>query len=94
MTNAEAAELRGEIFGLKIILNNCLAFIAALTDNPEHHLDEIQNEAIAGIAKATNQSVRPQHIQTFRAAAAGLVLQSVEAAKAIDVPIPPRERLQ
>ena len=81
MTNAEVAELRGQIFGLKIMLINCIGFIAAITDDPDVHLDAIQTQTIVGIGTATNDQVKPAHIQAFRAAAAGLVLQVVEGAK-------------
>jgi len=81
MTHADIAELRGEIFGLKIALINCLGLIATLTDDPTAHLDAILNQAVEGIAKATNDQIKPAHIQTFRAAAAGIMLQLVDGAK-------------
>jgi hypothetical protein len=34
VTNAELDELRGDIFGCKILLFNCISLIADLTDNP------------------------------------------------------------
>jgi len=80
MTNAEFAELRGEIYGLKILLGNCLGFIAAITDDADAHLQTLQDESIAGIATSTNDKVKAAHLQTFRAAAAGVVLQLVEGA--------------
>jgi hypothetical protein len=46
MTNAEIAELRGEIYALKVLLGSCLSFIAALTDDAKSHLEP----------SATNQS--------------------------------------
>jgi hypothetical protein len=94
MTNAELAELRGEIFGLKILLFNCMSFIANCTDDPQAHLSAIQDEAIAGIAKATHDAVKPNHLRTFQNAAAGIVVQAVEAAKAIPAKVPPRSKLQ
>jgi hypothetical protein len=87
MTNTDIAELRGEIFGLKIMLVNCIGFIAAITDDPNAHLDAIQNESIEGIAMATNDKVKDAYLQTFRAAAAGLVLQVVEGAKVASVQV-------
>ena len=81
MTNADIAEMRGELYALKIMLVNCLGFIAALTDDPTSHLDAIQNEAIEGIAGSTNDKVKPAHLRTFHAAAVGIVLQVVEEAK-------------
>ncbi|MBV9203700.1 MAG: hypothetical protein JOY83_28965 [Alphaproteobacteria bacterium] len=94
MTNAEAAELRGEIFGLKVLLLNCLSFIAGLTDDPVRHLDIVLRESIDGIAKATHSGIRPAHLQIFRDAAAGIALQGVEAAKTAHIPIPPPEQRQ
>jgi hypothetical protein len=81
MTNAELAELRGQIFGLKILLFNCIAFIAGQTDDPIAHLDEIQRQSVCGIAQATPAAIRQQHLQGFHHAAAGIVVQAVEAAK-------------
>jgi hypothetical protein len=94
MTNAELAELRGEIFGLKIMLINCIGFIAAITDDANAHLEAIQNEAIAGIAEATNDQIKPSHLQSFRGAAAGLVLQIVEGGKVASVQAPRPRWLQ
>jgi hypothetical protein len=56
MTNAELAELRGELFGLKILLFNCMSFYCWRTDIPERHLNTIQEQAIAGITHATRGS--------------------------------------
>jgi hypothetical protein len=81
VTNAELAELRGEIYGLKVLLFNCLSFIAGRFDNPTEYLDELQKQAIWGIAQAPNDQVRQQHVERFRHAAAGIVAQAVEAAK-------------
>jgi hypothetical protein len=72
MTNAGIAELRGEVYGLKVMLVNAIGFIAALTDDPTDHLQATQNAAIAGIATSTNDKVKATHLRTFRAAAAGL----------------------
>jgi hypothetical protein len=66
MTNADIAELRGEVYGLKVMLVNAIGFIAALTDDPTDHLQAIQNAAIAGIATSTNDKVKATHLQTFR----------------------------
>jgi hypothetical protein len=94
MTNAELAELRGEIYGLKILLFNCLAFIANLTEDPVQHLETIKDETIAGIAHATNEAVKPAHLEKFQGAAAGIVLQAVEAAKAAPAQPPQRRPVQ
>jgi hypothetical protein len=83
MTNAEAAELRGELFGVKVLLFNCLSFIAGQTDDPIAHLDEIQRQAIFGIAQAGHSGIRPNHLEPFRHAAAGIVAQAVEGAKEV-----------
>ena len=81
MTNAETAELRGELYGLKVLLVNCVGFIAAITDDPGAHLSAIQDAAIEGIASSNHDKVKAVHLRTFQAAAAGIVLQVVEAAK-------------
>lgn len=78
MTNAELAELRGEIFGVKVLLFNCLSFIAGRFDDPMAHLAEIQQQAVVGIAQAIPAAIRPQHLQTFHHAAAGVVAQAIE----------------
>jgi hypothetical protein len=94
MTNAEVAELRGELFGLKILLVNCLSFIAGSTDDPERHLNAIQDQAIAGIARATHEGVREKYLRTFQDAAAGIVVQLLEAAKATPLRPPPQSKPQ
>jgi hypothetical protein len=81
MTNAELAELRGEFFGLKAVLFNCLSFIAGRFDEPIAYLDEVQRQSVYGIAQGSHDKVRPQHLQLFRDAAAGIVVQAVEATK-------------
>lgn len=82
MTNAELAELRGEIFGCKILLFNCISFIAGLTDDPAAHLKTIQTAAIDGILRAPPTNIRPQHLEAFRNAAAGIVAQAIEGSTA------------
>ena len=94
MTTSDIAELRGEIFGLKILLVNCFEFISAITDDPIQHLNAIQNEAIEGIASAENQKVKPAHVDMFRGAAAGIVLQVVEGAKVASAQEPKLRSLQ
>jgi hypothetical protein len=48
VTNAELDELRGEFFGCKILLFNCISLIAGLTDNPAAHLEAVQQAALEG----------------------------------------------
>lgn len=81
MTNGELAELRGELFGLRILLCNLLAFQAGNTSDPVRHLAALKEQSLAGIPEATNAMV-PQYMDQFRAAAAGVVLQAAEAASA------------
>jgi hypothetical protein len=81
MTNAELAELRGELYGLKLLLFNSISFIAGQFDDPAGYLDEVQRQSVFGIAQGTHSKVRPQHLDLFRAAAAGVVVQAVEGAK-------------
>jgi hypothetical protein len=83
MTNEEAAELKGQIVGLKVLLMNCLSFMAGQTSDPLAHLSAIRDHSIAGLAEVTNSTVRPQHLQLFRAAAAGIVSQVADNAKAV-----------
>lgn len=94
MTNRELAELRGEIFGVKILLMNCLTQIAGTAPDAEAHLDRIQKEAVDGIVKANPANIRSQNLRDFQNAAAGIVVQAIEAAKVPHVPTPPREKLQ
>lgn len=81
MTNVEAAELRGEIFGLKILLFNCLSSAAATRANPDDYLDEVEQHAVFGIAQAHHSAVQPGHTQRFRDAAAGIIAQAIEAVR-------------
>jgi hypothetical protein len=83
MTNAELAELRGEIFGVKVLLFNCLSFIAGRFDDPTAYLEEIQQQSVFGIAQADHSGIRPQHLQLFRNAAAGIVAQAVGGIKEV-----------
>ncbi len=83
MTNAELAELRGEIFGCKIIMFNILSEIAGMKPDPQTYLATLEQAAIEGIAKApTPATVRPQHLRAFQNAAAGIVAQALEAVRA------------
>jgi|HubBroStandDraft_6_1064221.scaffolds.fasta_scaffold1138795_1 hypothetical protein len=83
MTNAELAELRGEIFGLKVLLFNCISFIAGRFDDPLAYLDELQQQSIFGIAQAAPGTIRPQHLQAFRNSAAGIVAQAIDGTKEV-----------
>jgi len=81
MANAELAELRGAIFGLKALVFNCLSSIAGRFDDPNAYLDELQQQAVLGIAQSSPTNIRPQHLETFRNAAVGVVLQAIGAVK-------------
>ena len=94
MTNSDIAELRGEIYGLKILLVNCLSFISAHTTDADNHLDTILNDAVQGIASAKNDKVKPAHLPIFRAASAGIVSQVTQAAKIGARQVPRQETLQ
>ena len=94
MTNEELSELRGEIFGVKILLMSCLTQVAGTAPDPIAHLDATQKEAIEGIARAKPSNIRPQHLRAFQNAAAGIVAQAIEAAKVPHTPIPPPEKRQ
>ena len=89
MTNAELAELRGEIFGVKILLMSCLTQVAGTAPDPVAHLVETQNQAVEGILRSSPSNIRPQHLRIFQDAAAGIVVQAIEAAKVPHEPVPP-----
>jgi hypothetical protein len=93
-TAKDVARIEGEIFGLKTLVANCLSFIAGVTDDPAKHLTTIQQNALAGIAEATNSDVKPQYLRHFQNAAAGVVAQLVDAAKTGIDPKAPRPKLQ
>jgi hypothetical protein len=80
---AGSATIRGELFGVKVLLVNCLTFVAGQTDDPIAHLDEIQRQAIFGIAQAGHSGIRPNYLEPFRHAAAGIVAQAVDGAKEV-----------
>jgi hypothetical protein len=89
MTNADLAELRGEIFGVKILLMSCLTQVAGTAPEPLAHLAETQKQALEGILKASPSNIRPQHLRAFQNAAAGIVVQAIEAAKVPHEQVPP-----
>lgn len=94
MTSSEEAEIRGEIFGLKILLFNFISELAGRGDEPLKYLDALQKQAVQGIVQAKNEAVKPAHMRKFQEAAAGIVVQAVEGAKAVLIPTPPPSRLQ
>lgn len=79
MTNDELAELRGEIFALKIMLFNALAEGVRHSGDPEAYVNAIEQHASAGIMNATPSNIRPAYLDTFRNAAAGILAQAVAA---------------
>ncbi len=79
MTNQELAELRGEIFGLKVLLFNALAEIAATKPNLSAHLETLRTESLEGIMAADHSKILPAHLPKFRSAAAGIVVQALDA---------------
>jgi hypothetical protein len=79
MTNAELADLRGEIFGLKVLLFNVLSAITANSLDPVATIEAIKTQSLVGILDARPSSIRPQHLEVFQNAAAGIVAQAVEA---------------
>jgi hypothetical protein len=94
MTNAELAELRGEIFGLKVLLFNVLSAITANSPDPSATIEAVKTQSIAGILAARPSVIRFQHLETFQNAAAGIVAQAVEALAATYSRLPPPARLQ
>jgi len=81
MTGKERAELKGELFGLQVLVMQSLCFIAARTDDPLRHLEVIRDSAVAGIAVEPKADVLSRYFQTFQAAAAHVVVQCVGAAQ-------------
>jgi hypothetical protein len=95
MTNAEEAELRGEIFGLKILVMNLISRTAGVTEEDRTaFLDALVKQSGAGIVKATNSAVKPAFLNTFHAAAMGIVLQCADAARVTPQQAPPLRPLQ
>jgi hypothetical protein len=94
MTNAELADLRGALFGVKILLVSCLTQVAGTAPDPLAHLDAVGRVALKWIMNAAPSNVRPQYLRAFQNAAAGIVSQAIEAAKVPHEPTPPRDRLQ
>jgi hypothetical protein len=81
MTEAELASLRGEIFGLKIIVVTTLSHLVAHAADPIATLDEIERQSAIGIASSTPADISPAYLEVFRNAAAATVLQAAEVAK-------------
>ena len=81
MTNLEVAIFRGEFYGLKTLVINCLSEVAAAKADPAAYLDELQRQSVVGIAQATSKDIRAHHLENFRNAAAGIVAQAIEAVK-------------
>ncbi len=94
MTNTELAELRGEIFGLKVLLFNVLAAITANSPDPSATIEALKTQSLAGILAARPSVIRPQHLETFQNAAAGIVAQAVEALAATYSRLQSPDRLQ
>ena len=86
--------MRGEIYALKILLINCLGFIAAITDDPGSHLQAVQDQSIEGIARSRHGKVKAAYLRNFQDAAAGIVLQAIEGAKVASAQVEKPERLQ
>lgn len=81
MTRKDVAQLKGELFGLQVLVMQSLCFIAAHTDDPVRHLNGIRDSAVAGISGEPNADVPPRYLEIFQEAAAGLVVQCVAAAQ-------------
>jgi hypothetical protein len=94
MTAAELAELRGELFGLKVLLMNNLTQTAHSMPNPVAYLDDLAEQSYRGVAEARPTNISANHLRKFQDAAAGIIVQAVEAAKVPHVPTPPRGQLQ
>ena len=77
-----------------ILVSNVVPGIAGSTADPVRYLDELQKQSVEGIARSANANVKPSHFRRFQDAAAGIVVQAVEGAKAVLIPTPPPSRLQ
>lgn len=94
MTKQQMVELRGEIFGLKILLMNTLAQVVSVMPDAVARLDELQRQAAEGIARTQPTNIPLAWLRDFQNAAAGVVVQAVEAAKVPHGLVPPPGRRQ
>jgi len=83
LTKKDVAQLKGELFGLQVLVMQSLCFIAAHTDDPVRHLNGIRDSAVAGISGEPNMDVPPRYLEIFQEAAADLVVQCVAAAQGV-----------
>ena len=81
MTRKDAVQLKGEVFGLQVLVMQSLCFIAAHTDNPVRHLATLRDAAVEGISENPNDDVLPRYLDVFQQAAAGVVMQCIDAAQ-------------
>lgn len=95
MTNAQEAELRGEIFGLKVLVANLLSRAAGFVEEDRPvFFNTLMEQSIPGIAQATNPNVKAAYLDTFQAAALGVVQQLVDAARKAPAQAPPQRPMQ
>jgi hypothetical protein len=83
LTRKDVAQLKGELFGLQVLVMQSLCFIAAHTEDPVRHLNGIRDSAVAGISGELNMDVPPRYLEIFQEAAADLVFQCVAAAQGV-----------
>lgn len=94
MTNLELAKFRGEFYGLKMLVLNCVSEIASHMPDPNAYLDKLQRETVVGIARAEPSEIQKADIEAFRAAAAGIIAQATGAIEVVHSPTPPRGEIQ
>ena len=81
MTSKDAAQLKGELFGLEVLVMQSLCFIAAHTEDPIRHLRWMRDSAVAGISEEPRANILHRHLDVFQQAAADVVMRCVEAAE-------------
>jgi hypothetical protein len=77
------AQMKGELFGLQVLVMQSLCFIAAHTEDPVRHLKGIRDTAVAGIAAEPKEDIQPRHLRVFQDAAIDVVLRCVETAQGV-----------
>ncbi len=83
MTKKEVAQLKGELFGLQVLVMQSLCFIAAHAEDPVRHLKGIEDSAVEGISGQPQLDILPRYLQAFQQAAAEVVVQCIEAAQSV-----------
>ena len=83
MTKDEVARLRGELFGLQVLVMHCLCFVAANVEHPRRHLQEFRDAAVEGVLQAEAAGISPRYLRQFQNSATSVVCQCMEAAQSV-----------